>query len=610
MTIRWRLAVVLAQLSVLSVATSVVEGRFYSASTWFFAGLLAMVLNSQLLEPHFPTPVDTLTNSAIATFLYLTADKENTEIGWHAAAVVLGVILVASLIALVFGAGREAGTLVRLARSARVITQAASARFIYSLIFFLSILSTYSVTSDSFWTLAIAWMVVVILGSVNWQGVWSTAAGRPVQTHVDGMVGPSRLLVSGPSLPESGAFVRVSAGGHEGTGVIITRILRLKDMWGEIHMSDPAAAEHLLARGSASVSSYEPEAGERVVGSVDTGSTHEHLVFTTAKDLTIGSPVAVLPLDDSQPTLYQVSSAEVTESAVKGGSHLTIRTTADQIGGFDQASLRLAQYRWVPRPGGPVVEFADTGPDQFALPDDWMQLGTVLGTHLPVFLDLSELVSGHLAILGMTKMGKTTLSVRIAQALANRRRVVALDQTGEYSGKRGLPVYDKTAAWDEPNLSVLNLPKDEVGAEFALAFVEKIAGLAADEYEKGEPHPRSIMFDEAHQFVPEPAGLGFGAPGRDSSYALGTHFMQLRKYGISLILVSQRTAVVAKSALSQCENLIVFRSVDRTGLEYLEQIAGPRAARIVPSLAQGEALVVGPAISSDYPVVVSVEHSD
>jgi DNA helicase HerA-like ATPase len=82
--------------------------------------------------------------------------------------------------------------------------------------------------------------------------------------------------------------------------------------------------------------------------------------------------------------------------------------------------------------------------------------------------------------------------------------------------------------------------------------------------------------------------------------------MQIRKYGITVILISQRTAVVAKSALSQCENLIAFKSVDQTGLEYLEAILGMDARKALPALRHGEALVFGPAVSADLPAVIAV----
>ena len=136
--------------------------------------------------------------------------------------------------------------------------------------------------------------------------------------------------------------------------------------------------------------------------------------------------------------------------------------------------------------------------------------------------------------------------------------------------------------------------------------MEYIVKEAVEEYRKGTPAPRTVIIDEAHQFIPEPAGLGFGAPGREQSYKIGLLMMQIRKYGISVILISQRTAVVAKSALSQCENLIAFRSVDQTGLDYLEAIAGGDVRNFLPQLKQGEALVFGPASSSDSAVGIEV----
>jgi DNA helicase HerA-like ATPase len=80
--------------------------------------------------------------------------------------------------------------------------------------------------------------------------------------------------------------------------------------------------------------------------------------------------------------------------------------------------------------------------------------------------------------------------------------------------------------------------------------------------------------------------------------------MQVRKYGICIIFISQRTAVVAKSALAQCENIIAFKSVDQTGLDYLESFLGSEFKNLLPSLNHGEAVVFGPAISSNTGVAI------
>jgi hypothetical protein len=188
-------------------------------------------------------------------------------------------------------------------------------------------------------------------------------------------------------------------------------------------------------------------------------------------------------------------------------------------------------------------------------------------------------------------------------------RVTVLDQTGEYVSKRGYTPYNQADDTRQTGVSVLEVPRRAVAADEALKYLERLMTIAEGEYRAGTPTQRVILIDEAHQFIPEPAGLGFGAPGRDNAYKFGVLMMQVRKFGICVILISQRTAVVAKSALSQCENLIAFKSVDQTGLEYLEQVLGEGARPLLPLLNQGEALAFGPAISADSTVGITIDQN-
>ena len=226
-----------------------------------------------------------------------------------------------------------------------------------------------------------------------------------------------------------------------------------------------------------------------------------------------------------------------------------------------------------------------------------------------MFLDCSVLCEGHLAVLGMTRMGKTTLAIRLAKFLAAARNVIVMDQTGEYRNKQGIAVYapehDST-----PGLTVFEPTAGKAIPDEGLTHFKYLANKGYVEYKTGVPFQRVLLIDEAHQFVPEPALMGFGAPGRESAITFGMQVMQVRKYGLTLILVSQRTAVVAKTALSQCENVIAFKSVDQTGLDYLEAVLGSHARDMLPTLQQGEALVCGPAVSSDSPVAIKVADHD
>jgi DNA helicase HerA-like ATPase len=213
-----------------------------------------------------------------------------------------------------------------------------------------------------------------------------------------------------------------------------------------------------------------------------------------------------------------------------------------------------------------------------------------------------------MAILGMTKMGKTTLTFRLAQELSTEFPVVILDQTGEYSRRS---VRNTTLAdLNLPSLTVSEVDASSTAPAKALKALRMLEELGREEYATGAAQPRVLILEEAHQFVPEPAMLGFGAAGRDEAIAFGLLMMQVRKFGISVVLISQRTAVLAKSALSQCENLIAFRSVDQTGLDYLEAVGGPHSRDLLPRLRQGEVLAMGPAISSESAVGLKLPRPD
>jgi hypothetical protein len=609
MTIRWRLLILAIQLAILGTATYVVTGKPYSAETWYLAGLFAVVINPQLLEPYYPRPGDVVGNSFIFLFIFLTTNKTVTTKGWYILAVIVGLFFSLGLIALLAGAGKKEGRFIGLARAARSVSQLASSRIIYSSVFFLSILEYDHSFSQHFWTLTLAWVGIIAIGKVNWQAVILTAVGQVTAANAEGMIGPSSILISAPEIPAPGTRVDISSANVVSGGVVISRIRRPEDVWGQIHIDDNQLCERILKRRTILVeaSSENDSKGSVVVGAVDAGSTDQILRFTATKPLEVGQVVAVPGSGTVDQITYQLSSAHIERLDVKGGSHLVVGVKANQLGIFDSETCWFRSHRWVPSPGAPVHKSSDKAiTSESRYPSHFLLLGQVIGTTIPVFLDINTASEGHLAILGMTKMGKTTLAERIARHLAQSRRVTILDQTGEYVNKKGFPPCDKEVDWTKPGISIFEPKTGEVPAKRAYDFLKFQVDQAVKEYKVGDPLARTVIIDEAHQFIPEPAGLGFNAPGRDQSYAIGLLMMQIRKFGISVILISQRTAVVAKSALSQCENLIAFRSVDQTGLDYLEAVAGGDIRNFLPQLRQGEAVVFGPGISSDTPVGIEV----
>jgi hypothetical protein len=108
----------------------------------------------------------------------------------------------------------------------------------------------------------------------------------------------------------------------------------------------------------------------------------------------------------------------------------------------------------------------------------------------------------------------------------------------------------------------------------------------------GRPSPVLVVLEEAHRYLGEDASTLT----RDSANRIAR---EGRKYGIGLLLVSQRPTELPKTALAQCGTLIALRlssgddqSTIRAALP--DSVAG--LAAVLPSLRTGEGIVSGEAL--------------
>lgn len=109
-------------------------------------------------------------------------------------------------------------------------------------------------------------------------------------------------------------------------------------------------------------------------------------------------------------------------------------------------------------------------------------------------------------------------------------------------------------------------------------------------------HPIAIMCDEAHLYIPERAQEG-GA----SSVAVEI-FERIakegRKYGIGLVVTSQRPSEVNRTVLSQCNNVIAMRLTNADDQNVIRRLLPDSLGGfgdLLPILDVGEAIVVGDA---------------
>ncbi|MBV1915865.1 MAG: ATP-binding protein [Pseudomonadales bacterium] len=109
-------------------------------------------------------------------------------------------------------------------------------------------------------------------------------------------------------------------------------------------------------------------------------------------------------------------------------------------------------------------------------------------------------------------------------------------------------------------------------------------------------HPIALMCDEAHLYIPS-RNLA------DSADEISIKIFERiakegRKYGLSLVVISQRPSEVNKTILSQCSNFVAMRltnSDDQAVIKKLLPDSLGSFSDILPTLDTGEALVVGDA---------------
>ena len=109
-------------------------------------------------------------------------------------------------------------------------------------------------------------------------------------------------------------------------------------------------------------------------------------------------------------------------------------------------------------------------------------------------------------------------------------------------------------------------------------------------------HPVAIFCDEAHLYIPNKNVSG--ASDDISIQIFERIAKEGRKYGVSLVVVTQRPSEVNKTILSQCSNFVAMRltnSDDQAVIKKLLPDSLGGFSDILPTLDTGEALVVGDA---------------
>ena len=116
--------------------------------------------------------------------------------------------------------------------------------------------------------------------------------------------------------------------------------------------------------------------------------------------------------------------------------------------------------------------------------------------------------------------------------------------------------------------------------------------------------PFMLVCEEAHNYIPKNGGAEYAA----SKQSIERIAKEGRKYGLNLMVVSQRPSEVSDTIFSQCNNFVVLKLTnvnDQNCIKNLLPDNNVSLVAVLPTLAAGECLVVGDAVP--LPAVVKMD---
>lgn len=119
--------------------------------------------------------------------------------------------------------------------------------------------------------------------------------------------------------------------------------------------------------------------------------------------------------------------------------------------------------------------------------------------------------------------------------------------------------------------------------------------------------PILLVYEEAHKYVPQSDLAKY----RASKHSIERIAKEGRKYGVSLLIASQRPSEVSKTIFAQCNNFIAMRLTNPDDQNYVKNLLPDTLGGLtnnLPVLRTGEALLIGDAI--EIPSIVQIDECD
>lgn len=143
---------------------------------------------------------------------------------------------------------------------------------------------------------------------------------------------------------------------------------------------------------------------------------------------------------------------------------------------------------------------------------------------------------------------------------------------------------------------------------FEYGYYYKRLKLTEEGPEKGiNDVPLLLVYEEAHKYVPNDDAARY----RASRESIERIAKEGRKYGVTLLLASQRPSEISETIFSQCNNFLALRLTNPADQNYVKKLLPDTMGNLVermPALRAGECLLIGDSVV--LPSIVQIDLCD
>ncbi len=214
---------------------------------------------------------------------------------------------------------------------------------------------------------------------------------------------------------------------------------------------------------------------------------------------------------------------------------------------------------------------------------------------------------------GQTVQFVATLTMRIRMMLADRRLGPIVAPESQLTFEQWLPNYIGDDGAKNGQIAILDLslvPTDVL--HVVIAVVARIVFEATQRYRKlnNKELPTVLVLEEAHTFIQRSTSdeSAIPTPAQMCRYTFERIAREGRKFGLGLVLSSQRPSELSPTVLAQCNTFLLHRIVNDRDQELVSKLVPDNLGGLLkelPSLPARQAILLGWA--TPVPVLVEIK---